>query len=165
MKTSQKSLIVKKGFTLIELLVVIAIIGVLASIVIANLDKARGKSRDSRRISDISNIQLALALYLNKNGTYPHCAPLPCSGTLSGDQTVLAPYLAVSPNNYISQIPTDPKNTTIYKYGYSSDGLKYCLSAVLENPSSYVNPDITEAICSTPYSNPGGSAVVYKVTK
>jgi prepilin-type N-terminal cleavage/methylation domain-containing protein len=60
-----------KGFTLIELLVVIAIIGVLSSVVLASLNSARQKSRDAKRISDISQIQLALELYFDTNGEYP----------------------------------------------------------------------------------------------
>lgn len=61
----------KKGFTLIELLVVIAIIGILASIVLASLNSARIKSRDARRVADIKQIQLALELYFDANGSYP----------------------------------------------------------------------------------------------
>ena len=66
--TSQKS---QKGFTLIELLVVIAIIGILSSVVLASLNTARLKSRDTRRIADVKQLQLALALYFDSVGEYP----------------------------------------------------------------------------------------------
>lgn len=58
------------GFTLIELSVVISIIGLLSSVVLASLNTARAKARDSRRMSDLRNIQLALELYYDKYGTY-----------------------------------------------------------------------------------------------
>lgn len=62
----------KKGFTLIELLVVIAIIGILSSVVLASLNSARQKSRDAKRVSDIKQIQLALELFADSNGSeYP----------------------------------------------------------------------------------------------
>ncbi|MBI5742670.1 MAG: type II secretion system protein [Candidatus Niyogibacteria bacterium] len=62
----------KKGFTLIELLVVIAIIGILASVVLASLNSARKKSRDARRVADIKQVQLALAMYYDANSSvYP----------------------------------------------------------------------------------------------
>ncbi len=60
-----------KGFTLIELLVVIAIIGVLASIVLASLNTARKKSRDTRRVADMNQAKLALELYYDSNRVYP----------------------------------------------------------------------------------------------
>ncbi|MFA6397853.1 MAG: type II secretion system protein [Candidatus Paceibacterota bacterium] len=59
------------GFTLIELLVVVAIIGILSSIVLTSLNKARSKGRDARRNSDIHQIQNALAMYYDINGQYP----------------------------------------------------------------------------------------------
>ena len=105
------------GFTLIELLVVIAIIGVLASIVLASLNSARKKSRDARRITDIKQIQLALELYFDAQGsTYP-----PASTTCTAVATAVA-----GENNglqdlvikgYIPQISRDPGNSiTCYRY-------------------------------------------------
>ncbi|MBX9765469.1 type II secretion system GspH family protein [Patescibacteria group bacterium] len=84
--TSKKT---AKGFTLIELLVVIAIIGILSSVVLASLNTARLKSRDTRRIADVKQIQLALALYFDSVGEYPDAL------------SQLAP-------QYIAVIPTEP---------------------------------------------------------
>jgi general secretion pathway protein G len=78
-----------KGFTLIELLVVIAIIGILSSVVLASLNTARLKSRDTRRIADVKQLQLALALYFDSVGEYPDAL------------SQLAP-------TYIAVIPTEP---------------------------------------------------------
>src|SRR3989339_2156406 len=61
----------QKGFTLIELLVVIAIIGILSSVVLASLNSARAKARDTKRIADFRQIQTALELFYDSYGQYP----------------------------------------------------------------------------------------------
>jgi len=61
----------RPGFTLIELLVVIAIIGVLTTIAVVALGDARGKARDTKRVTDVSGINTALALYYADSNGYP----------------------------------------------------------------------------------------------
>lgn len=96
-----KKLFFKKGgFTLIELLVVIAIIGVLASIVLASLNSARRKSRDSRRVADIKQLQLALELYFD--------------AAVGGSPNYPAALSSLAPT-YIPTVPVDPLGGS---YGY-----------------------------------------------
>lgn len=64
----------RKGFTLIELLVVVAIIGVLAALVIVNLNTAQRRSRDTRRKADLAQIRTALEMYYDENLDYPSSA-------------------------------------------------------------------------------------------
>jgi len=149
LKKQQKrfTLSLSKGFTLIELLVVIAIIGILATIVMVSLNTARSKARDARRVSDVRQMQLALQMSYDANGSYP--------AALSG----LAP-------TYISAVPFDPDGTGVYQY---------CLSAAkgyhlgtkaggLENAGGPLlnDADAVAADCTT--GGFAGTDPVYDVT-
>src|SRR5579871_922154 len=70
----------KSGFTLIELLVVIAIIAILAAILFPVFAQAREKARAITCVSDMKQIGLGLAMYIQDyDEEYPfdHYAPSP----------------------------------------------------------------------------------------
>lgn len=96
----------KKGFTLIELLVVIAIIGVLSSIVIASLNKARDKNRYVKVLEDMRNMTRAAESYANDNGgSYP--TDVGPNGTPPG---VVPTYIASWPASPCSTLTYDWEN-------------------------------------------------------
>ena len=122
-----------KGFTLIELLVVVAIIGLLSSIVLASLNSARTKARDTRRLLDMRQIQTALALYKDSYGCYPNNTDTAdCSGWDTGfnggqgsGDIFIQP---LETANLISKTPGDSVTISscggyrYYRYGAGSSG-------------------------------------------
>ncbi|MFA5163032.1 MAG: prepilin-type N-terminal cleavage/methylation domain-containing protein [Patescibacteria group bacterium] len=114
----------KQGFTLIELLVVIAIIGLLSTLSIVALNNARARSRDARRVSDVKQVQTALELYYNDNGSYPGGNVFASSSITNGTVT------------YMNTIPTPPtpadatacSGTTAYTYAQTSSGQSYTIT-------------------------------------
>ncbi len=115
----------QNGFTLIELLVVIAIIGILAAVVFANLSSARTQSRDKARVSDLKTIELALALYREKNGDYP----------TSNEFTNPSGTGGLVQQRVLGAMPVDPRNVTPYLYSYtpSVSESEYTLRARFES--------------------------------
>lgn len=150
-----KCKMLKKGFTLVELLVVISILGVLAGLVISNVQGIRERARDSQRKSDLQQIKEALRMYKNDFGTYPVGDPVDdytIEGCGSGGVSICFwgnKFMTTTNTVYISPLPNDPSNTAtsprcyFYVSGGSSPRDNFALYAVLENAS---DPDSAKSV-------------------
>ncbi len=112
----------KKGFTLIELLVVISIIGLLSSIVVASVNSARVKARNTARNAEAYQLRAAFLAEYASTGALPRTAPDPaspghdtyaciassCSGgwNIYPSQPTIDAYIA----SYLTK-PADPRDT------------------------------------------------------
>jgi len=57
-----------RGFTIVELLVVLAIIGVLATVILANLNQGRDRAAVANELRQLQEIEKALRVYLIDDG-------------------------------------------------------------------------------------------------
>jgi len=148
--TNYKLQITNFGFTLIELLVVISVIGILTTLLMANVSGVRERGRDAQRKSDVNQIQKAMEIYKNSQATPVYPATSGWREALEGGA-----------NPTMKNAPHDPKcawngsNCTTEWPDYSyvrdpDDSLKYTLKACLENASD-PQKDPTNT-CSTGYS-------------
>ena len=122
---------------------VIAIIGLLASIVLVSLNTARQKARDTRRLSDLRQVALALELYVdNNNGAYPIAAVSCTPGNWQGTMTTCLKGTGAAPCNvsYMTEVPNDPMGvgnaTYFYSYSSNATGSEYVLRARLETSTN-----------------------------
>src|SRR5678816_1049300 len=60
-----------RAFTLVELLVVIAVIGLLASLVLPALSRAKEQARNAKCMSNLHQIITAMMVYVDDNHVYP----------------------------------------------------------------------------------------------
>lgn len=95
------------GFTLIEMLIVIAIVAILASVALINVRGIRESASDTKRISDLSKVNILLEIYYNKSGFYPNVSTWDALGTELRAKGITA-----------TAIPQDPLGATrSYAYG------------------------------------------------
>lgn len=120
-----------KGFTLVEMVIVVALVGAVATALIVGvnpLDQLR-KSNDADRKNDLAQLQRALELYYQDNGSYP---PSSADYKIREGTTTLAWGSSWQP--YMSSLPKDPSPTQSYQYYVppSSNGQTYYIYASLE---------------------------------
>ncbi len=125
----------KKAFTLVELIVVITIIAILWTIAFISLQWYSKSSRNSVRISDVSNMKISLELFHLNSWKYP----LPDDNEIVdyGWETLWYQWQfwinvvsALSRN--MSEIPTDPLTNKKYIFSVINNKNEYQILSLLE---------------------------------
>jgi prepilin-type N-terminal cleavage/methylation domain-containing protein len=128
-----------EGFTLIEILVVVAIISLLSSIALIGLKSAREKSRNVKRLADMTQMNTGLELYNAQNKGYPDSV----NGIPQGMTPSFATMLPTSPmpaDGLCDQL-TNPAGVAANTYYYAPTGT----SAVVNGITVY--PDYAYYFC------------------
>ncbi len=132
-KTNTPILLKSRGFTFVEIIIVIAVIGILAAGLITILDPAgqlKG-SRDSKRKSDIKQIQAALELYRADQGAYPDSTDAEFGNDIANynSNSSFVDNPASVQVTYLQSVPKDPKSPNGHYY--------YCTSSACGVTNGY----------------------------
>ncbi len=130
----------KGGFTILELLIVLAIVGTLVGVAVYSLGVSRAKTRDAKRVSDVSVIRSSLSQYWLQKASYPVTQG---EGVLLGSQGANADGL--TSEGFIGKsgggavilpmVPVGPKSGEFYRYKGATGG--YSLQFKTERDTAY----------------------------
>ncbi|MBI3019848.1 MAG: prepilin-type N-terminal cleavage/methylation domain-containing protein [Parcubacteria group bacterium] len=161
LKTKDYGLKTNGGFTLIELLIVVAIIGILSSVIFVTISNTRPRARDARRLAEVKQMQLALALDETSSAT-GGIALGGCTSAYAAVSSCTSPSNiagfngVVDPNNYATACGNGA--TTECKYSISTAaeaaGAKtnnYKICFWLEDPGSSI-PGVAAGSAGAAYS-------------
>lgn len=104
----------KLGFTLFELLVSLSIIAVLTAVAVVSFGGLNKKTRDTRRVSDLEKIRVALESAKQVGSSYP--AAVGYTANLTG---------------FLDKWPSDPKNNLPYRYTPTASTYYVCATVEL----------------------------------
>lgn len=120
----------KKGAAFLEIMVVVALVLVGVAIVASGFQEIKKRARDSKRVSDIGQIQKALNLYNVGAGKFPVLTTeIEINGSDSFSELIRNEFTG-------GKIPTDPLYPKYsYTYTSNSDGSNYRIKFCLETDS------------------------------
>lgn len=149
-----------KGFTLVEIMIVLSIITMLSILSFGSYSQITRKSRNTKRKSDLKELEIALEQFHKVNNSYPQTY-IPgnprvfwgtCSNYGSHDRSGANGYIPNLAPNFVTLLPVDPKSgiantansalcTSIRTcYTYASDGINFKLMAMC-TPEGTISPD------------------------
>lgn len=133
-----------RGFTLIELLVVIAIIGLLSTAIMGPVQTGLKKGRDTRKISDLTQVQGALIQYAgDNNGGYPVYL------------TALDPtYMKTDSKMISTSSPARDRMMYVVHADSSGNIVSYHLGTALENQNASLQTDVDCGFTTAPGTLP-----------
>ena len=116
------------AFTLIELIVVITILAILWTIAFISLQWYSAQARDSKRVSDVSNIKKSLELFSLNTWKYP-LPDNPIEYSFSWDllwgQWTIWDQVFLNLSKNLNEKPLDPLKETEYIYSISNSQTQY----------------------------------------
>ncbi|MFH0951246.1 MAG: prepilin-type N-terminal cleavage/methylation domain-containing protein [bacterium] len=109
------------GFTLLELVVVATLMALLTTVILATAHNARMKTRDTRRVAIVTQLQSALVTYYRDTGSYPLTSNVVPGQALASNDIV-----------YLKEVPHNPQPWTDgdcadenFSYSQDNGGISY----------------------------------------
>ena len=131
-----------KAFTLVELIVVITILAILGTIAFISLQGYSADSRDSVRISDVSNMKTSLELFHLDAGKYPlpdDYDEVTFSGGVLWYQGTFWEQVLWNVSRNMSEVPLDPLMDKQYFYSVHNNKNELQILALLEGDVTTMN--------------------------
>ncbi len=150
------------GFTIIELITVIGILGILGAVLFAIVNPLEqfNKASDSRRKSDLGQIQKSLESYYLDHGRYPYRCVATVNGRslsqISKAATCQAAEVVTWGEDfrpYMDVLPVDQKTAKSYGYWTDATGQSYVLFASLDRGSKDPQACNAGAACARASTN------------